>query len=91
MQMGLGCRNKVNIGKIRPQLQAERSPRFLAWLVERSNTKCCHCFGPGLIIYKTCTLITPNAAGRGEGGKSVSSLTAPGPYPLLITETSWPW
>lgn len=29
MEMGLGWRNKVNIGKIRPRLWAESSLRFL--------------------------------------------------------------
>lgn len=35
--------------------------------------------------------VTLNAAGRGEGGKSVSSLSAPGIHPLLISKTSWSW
>lgn len=94
--MGLGCSNKINIGKIRPQLRAESSPKFLAWLVGRSNTGQTQNFVTALVLGWLFTKhaqnpVTLNAAGRGEGGKSVSLLTAHSLYPLLIPKSSWSW
>lgn len=72
--MGLGCSNKINIGKIRPQLRAESSLKFLAWLVGRSNTGQTQNFVTALVLGWLFTKhaqnpVTLNAAGRGEGGR----------------------
>lgn len=65
--------SKVNKGKIRLWLWSVSSPRFLAWLVKRPTTKCCHSLDLGWLFTKDVhSPIGLNVAGVGEGEKSVS-------------------